>query len=209
MGQPSVSPTCQWITYAATLPATEADPHPQPRVYRFKFSGGTTDMVSAPTDEAAGNPSIDYDGRYIAFEQGPDTYVRDLDTGDLEKAGSNSSAPSISVDGRKVAFQQGSSVHVKDLDTGATTRVKGTEPSLAGDGAHVAYTSGRSVYLLELATGKRQLISVDRWGGRNDLPAGHPSVNADGTVVAFESASPDLVEGDTNGVSDVFLRTVQ
>ncbi|WP_406355633.1 TolB family protein [Streptomyces sp. NBC_00658] len=209
MGQPSVSPTCQWITYAATLPATETDPHPQPRVYRFKFSGGTTDVVSAPTDEAAGNPSINYDGRYIAFEQGPDTYVRDLDTGDLEKAGSNSSAPSISADGRKVAFQQGSSVHVKDLDTGTTTRVKGTEPSLAGDGAHVAYTSGRSVYLLELATGKRQLISVDRWGGRNDLPAGHPSVNADGTVVAFESASPDLVEGDTNGVSDVFLRTVQ
>ncbi|WP_371545561.1 hypothetical protein OG266_12635 [Streptomyces sp. NBC_00554] len=209
MGQPSVSPTCQWITYAATLPATEADPHPQPRVYRFKFSGGTTDVVSAPTDEAAGNPSIDYDGRYIAFEQGPDTYVRDLDTGDLEKAGSNSSAPSISADGRKVAFQQGTSVHVKDLDTGTTTRVNGTEPSLAGDGAHVAYTLGRSVYLLELATGKRQLISVDRWGGRNDLAAGHPSVNADGTVVAFESASPDLVEGDTNGVSDVFLRTVQ
>ncbi|WP_405869168.1 hypothetical protein [Streptomyces sp. NBC_00005] len=73
----------------------------------------------------------------------------------------------------------------------------------------LAYTSGGSVYLLELATGKRQLISVDRGGGRNDLPAGHPSVNADGTVVAFESASPDLVEGDTNGVSDVFLRTVQ
>ncbi|MFD3932574.1 TolB family protein [Streptomyces sp. NPDC058614] len=209
MGQPVVDPTCQWVTYAATLPATDADPNPQPRVYRFKFNGGTTDVVSAPTDEAAGNPSINYDGRYIAFEQGGDIYVRDLDTGDLEKAGEGSSAPSISADGRKVAFQQGRSVHVKDLDTGTTTRVKGTEPSLAGDGAHVAYTSGRSVYLLELTTGKRQLISVDRWGGRNDLPAGHPSVNADGTVVAFESASPDLVEGDTNGVPDVFLRTVQ
>jgi Tol biopolymer transport system component len=73
----------------------------------------------------------------------------------------------------------------------------------------VAYAAGRSVHLLELATGKRQLVSVDRWDGRNDLLAGHPSVNADGTVVAFESASPDLVEGDTNGVSDVFLRTVQ
>ncbi|MET9828332.1 hypothetical protein ABZ078_03300 [Streptomyces sp. NPDC006385] len=55
----------------------------------------------------------------------------------------------------------------------------------------------------------RQLISVDRWGGRNDLPAGKPSVNADGTVVAFEWASPDLVAGDTNGVSDVFLRTAR
>lgn len=209
MGQPQMDPTCQWITYAATLPATDADPHPQPRVYRFKFHGGTTDVVSAPTGEPAGNPSISHDGRYIAFEQGGDIYVRDLDTGALEKAGGNASAPSISGDGRRVAFQRGGDVHVRDLDAGTTTRVKGAEPSLSGNGAFVAYTSGRAVYLLELATGERQLISVDRWGGRNDLPARHPSVNTDGTVVAFESASPDLVEGDTNGVSDIFLRTVQ
>ncbi|WP_308298887.1 hypothetical protein [Streptomyces sp. GESEQ-35] len=209
MGQPGVDPTCQWITYAATLPATDADPHPQPRVYRHRLLNGAVDVVSAPTDEAAGNPSISYDGRYIAFEQGGDIHVRDLDTGALEKIREDASAPSLSADGRKVAFQQGRNIHVRDLDTGTTTRAKGTEPSLAGAGTHVAYTSGRSVYLLELATGKRQLVSVDRWGGRNDLPARHPSVNDDGTVVAFESASPDLVEGDTNAVSDVFLRTVQ
>ncbi|MFE5817166.1 TolB family protein [Streptomyces sp. NPDC056479] len=209
MGQPVVDPTCQWITYAATLPATDADPHPQPRVYRFRFNGGGTDVVSAPTGEAAGNPSISYDGRYIAFEQGGGIHVRDLDTGALEQAATHGSAPSLSADGRKIAFQQGRDIHVRDLDTGATTRIKGTQPSLAGDGTALAYTSGPSVYLLEPATGERQLVSVDRRGGRNDLPAGHPSVNADGTVVAFESASPDLVEGDTNGVTDVFLRTVQ
>lgn len=207
MGQPAVDPSCQWITYAATPAATDADPDPQPRVYRSKFNGGTTDVVSAPTGEAAGNPSISHDGRYIAFEQGGDLHVRDLDTGTLEKAGEDASAPSLSADGRKVAFQQGRHVHVRD--TGTTTRVKGTQPSLSGSGTHVAYASGGAVHLLELSTGKRQLISVDRWGGRNDLPAGRPSVNADGTVVAFESASPDLVAGDTNGVSDVFLRTVR
>ncbi|KUN93388.1 PD40 domain-containing protein [Streptomyces resistomycificus] len=208
-GQPGVDPSCQWITYAATLPATDADPSPQPRVYRFKFNGGTTDVVSEPSGRAAGNPSINHDGRYVAFEQGGDVYVRDLDTGDLEKAGDRSSAPSISADGRRVAFQRGGEVHVRDLDTGTTTRIRGAQPSLAGNGAFVAYTARGAVHLTELATGKRQLISVDRWGGRNDLPARHPSVNADGTVVAFESASPDLVEGDTNGVADVFLRTVQ
>ncbi|WP_328641070.1 hypothetical protein [Streptomyces canus] len=209
MGQPVVDPTCQWLTYAATLPATDSDPDPQPRVYRFKFNGGGTDVVSAPTGGAAGNPSVNYGGRYIAFEQGGSVYVRDLDTGTLEKAAERASAPSLSADGRKVAYQRGRDSYVRDLDTGTTTRVGGTQPSLSGDGTRVAYTAGRSIHLLELATGKRQLISVDRWGGRNDLPAGHPSVNADGTVVAFESASPDLVEGDTNGVSDVFLRTVQ
>ncbi|WP_405648905.1 hypothetical protein [Streptomyces sp. NBC_00019] len=208
MGQPQVDPTCAWVTYAATLPATDADPSPQPRLYRYKFNGGTTDVVSAPTGEPAGNPSINYDGRYIAFEQGGEVHVRDLDTGALSTLGAGS-APSISADGRKVAFQQGGEVRVRDLDTGTTTRIRGTQPSLSGNATHVAYTSRGAVYLRELTTGKRQLISVDRWGGRNDLPARHPSVNADGTVVAFESASPDLVEGDTNGVSDVFLRTVQ
>ncbi|MFF7174532.1 hypothetical protein [Streptomyces pseudovenezuelae] len=209
MGQPVVNPTCQWLTYAATLPATDTDPDPQPSVYRFKFNGGDTDVVSAPSGEAAGHPSIDYSGRYVAFEQGGAVYVRDLDTGALEKAAAHATAPSLGADGRKLAYQQGRTSAVRDLDTGTTTRVGGTEPSLSGDGTRVAYTSGRSVYAIELATGKRQLVSVDRWGGRNDRPAGHPSVNADGTVVAFESASPDLVEGDTNGVADVFLRTVQ
>ncbi|MEU0946626.1 hypothetical protein ABZ379_28320 [Streptomyces canus] len=210
MGRPRISPTCQWITYAATLPATDADPDPQPRVYRFKFDGGTTDVVSALSGGPAGNPSIDYDGRYIAFEQGGDVYVRDLDTGDLSKVADGASAPSLSANGRTIAFQQGRYVYVRDLDTGTTTaRVRGTQPSISGHGTEFAYTSGRSVYLLELATGKRQLVSVDRWGGRNDLPAEHPSVSADGTVVAFESASPDLVDGDTNGVTDIFLRTVR
>lgn len=208
MGQPVVDPTCQWLTYAATLPATDTDPHPQPRVYRFTFNGGDTAVVSAPASGPAGNPAISYGGRYIAFEQGGDVYVRDLDTGDLTTLARGASDPSISGDGRKVAFRQGSHVVVRDLDTGTTTRVRGTQPSLAGDGTALAYTSGRSVYWLRPATGEKELISVDRWGGRNDLPAGHPSVNADGTVVAFESASPDLVEGDVNGVTDVFLRTV-
>ncbi|XUL91301.1 hypothetical protein ACQ86D_35690 [Streptomyces galilaeus] len=208
MGQPAVDPGCQWITYAATLPATDTDPHPQPRVYRFKFNGGTVDVVSAPTGEAADHPAISGNGRYIAFEQGGAVHVRDLDTGTLEKAGDHASRPSLSEDGRKVAFQHGRYVDVRDLDAGTTVRVRGSRPSLAGNGASVAYVRDGAVYLRELATGATQLISVDVQGHRNDLPAGHPSVNADGTVVAFESASPDLLVGDTNGVSDIFLRTV-
>ncbi|MGX1477676.1 UNVERIFIED_CONTAM: Tol biopolymer transport system component [Streptomyces canus] len=112
-----------------------ADPDPQPRVYRFEFDGGTTDVVSAPSAGPAGNPSIDHDGRYIAF-------------------------------------QQGRYVSVRDLGTGTTTaRVRGAQPSISGHGTEFAYASGRSVYLLEIA--------------------------------------PDLVEGDTNGVTDIFLRTVR
>ena len=131
-------------------------------------------------------------------------------------------SPTPSADGSRIGYSAGTrflAPYLYDRATGRSERLWPENPpgfnelghieSISPDDTHVAYTSGGAVYLLELATGKRQLISVDRWGGRNDLPAGHPCVNADGTVVAFESASPDLVEGDTNGVSDVFLRTVQ
>ncbi|MER5256694.1 hypothetical protein [Streptomyces sp. NPDC002855] len=244
MEQPHIDPSCQWITYTATLPATEEDPAPQPRVYRFKFSGGTTDLVSEASDEPAGKPSVSYNGEYVSYEQGGEIHVRNMTTGAREKvsvardggeADGASTAPSISSDGRRVAFDSRASdlasgdgnrdtnVFVRDLDAGTTTLVKApkkkgytAQASLSKTGTHVAYTSAKkrgkgsvpSVHLLELATGKTQLISVDLDGGRNDLAAQNPSVNEDGTVVAFASASADLVPGDTNGVSDVFLRTV-
>ncbi|MFI5552547.1 TolB family protein [Streptomyces sp. NPDC051738] len=205
------SGTALLLAFTGTTAA--AAPH-APRVERVSTAADGTQADGPPNGAA-----ISADGRHVAFTSTAPSFgcarftpcllVKDLDTGALEKAAEHATAPSLSVDGRKVAFQRGRDVHVRDLDTGITNRVKGAQPSLAGDGTRVAYTVGGAVYLLELATGERQLISVDCWGGRGDLPAGKPSVNADGTVVAFESASPDLVEGDTNGVSDVFLRTVQ
>ncbi|EPH44592.1 putative Flocculation protein FLO11 [Streptomyces aurantiacus JA 4570] len=248
-GQPTVDPHCQWLTFTATLPPAGPGEQPRSHVYRFVFNGGTVDRVSdaSPGAGDASDPDISAGGRYVAYEQGGEVHVRDMDTGTVEKASvardggaadGTSSAPSLSADGRRVAFASrasnlvdgdrngGVDVFVRDLDTGVTTLVRGpakkswtAEPSLSADGTHVAYTAARttggtknrvpSVYLRELTTGKTQLISVDLKGGRNDLAARNPSVNADGGVVAFDSASSDLVSGDTNGVSDVFLRTVK
>ncbi|MEX2552735.1 MAG: hypothetical protein WD627_07025 [Actinomycetota bacterium] len=36
-----------------------------------------------------------------------------------------------------------------------------------------------------------------------------PSISADGRWVAFVSDDPNLIPGDTNGYSDVFLRDLQ
>jgi hypothetical protein len=49
-------------------------------------------------------------------------------------------------------------------------------------------------------------LSVDITGAQADGRSSQPAVSADGEIVAFESGASNLVEGDTNGVSDVFVR---
>ncbi|WP_405661587.1 hypothetical protein [Streptomyces sp. RK9] len=240
--RPKVSDDCMWVSFTAALEGPDGTAG-QPRVYRYRIYDGTVRLVSAPSARAD-RSSISYDGRYVAYESRGDVYVRDLDTGTLEKASvardggpadGRSSGASLSGDGRHVAFDStasdlvagdrngGVNVFVRDLDAGATRLVRGEsrrattyDAALGTDGTHLAYVSAvrgkgarvPAVFLRELATGRTQLISADIDGGRNDLPARRPSLNEDGSVVAFDSASADLVAGDTNGVRDVFVRTL-
>jgi hypothetical protein len=46
-------------------------------------------------------------------------------------------------------------------------------------------------------------------GGQGDGDSRAPSISADGRWLAFESTATNLVPGDTNGVSDVFVRDRQ
>ncbi|HEX8805196.1 MAG TPA: hypothetical protein VF743_13410, partial [Acidimicrobiales bacterium] len=47
--------------------------------------------------------------------------------------------------------------------------------------------------------------SVGVGGRQPSLPSSHPAISADGRYVAFVSAAPDVVPGDTNGLEDVFV----
>jgi hypothetical protein len=49
-------------------------------------------------------------------------------------------------------------------------------------------------------------VSVGNDGAQATMPASYPAVADDGRYVVFVSGDPSLVEGDTNGVADVFLR---
>ena len=66
--------------------------------------------------------------------------------------------------------------------------------------------SVRDVVLLDAATGERRLVSVPNAGGAADGPSSDGAPSANGTRVAFTSAAGNLVAGDTNGVTDVFVR---
>src|SRR5262249_45655613 len=101
--------------------------------------------------------------------------------------GGGSFQPALSADGRFVAFTS----HANNLVTNDTLL-----PSLA-------------VFLRDRFSGVTTFVTVSTNGaGGGDNNSVCASVSADGRYVAFESAASNLAPGDTNGVSDVYVRDI-
>src|SRR5438093_763515 len=173
----------------------------------------TTVRVSVASDGTEGNDvslgsALSADGRFVAFDSAAtdlvagdtngvsDVFVHDRQTGTTERVsvasdgaqGNNASSyPALSADGRFVAF-----------DSDATNLV-------AGD------TNGTTdVFVHDRQTGTTERVSVASGGGTqgNGKSGGFfafPALSADGRFVAFQSDATNLVAGDTNGTTDVFV----
>ncbi len=119
-----------------------------------------------------------------------------------------------------------------DMLTGNTTRIsvssKGAEandhsytPTISADGRFVAYLSGASnlvagdtngipdIFVHDRVTGETQRVSVAVDGAQPDNESDFPSISGDGRYVAFQSKASNLVPGDTNNWTDVFLSDLQ
>ena len=157
-------------------------------------------------DSASFDPTISADGRIVAFtsnaslvpeddNRAMDVYVRDTVTGTTELVSESfgggvtqeeykySYAPTVSADGRFVTFLS----YVRDL-TEATSN-----------------TIWQQVYVRDLAADTTELISVNQSGGFTDNANLLPAISADGRYVAFQSYGK-LVPGDTDSLSDIYLR---
>jgi Tol biopolymer transport system component len=140
--------------------------------------------------------------------------------------------PVLSADGRTLVFQstQSSSrfsdavLHAADLDTGALTSVSegfvparaAGSPSVSADGRRVAFAaldvdgsgvrSGDGIFVRDLDAGVTVRASESAAGIAAVQGHRSPRISADGRLVAFDSTATDLVAGDLNGASDVFLK---
>ncbi|MBK7645308.1 MAG: PD40 domain-containing protein [Planctomycetes bacterium] len=171
---------------------------------------GTTECASVSSggtlaDGYSVETSISGDGRYVAFTSvatnlvagdtngKSDIFVHDRSTGATVRASvstsgvqgaENSSNPSISGDGRFVTFQSYSS-NLAAPDPNGTVQ---------------------DIFVRDLLLGTTEILSVGSSGGGGGI---YPSISADGRFVAFQSNSGDLVAGDTNFGTDVFVRDRQ
>ena len=173
---------------------------------------GTTELVSLDSSGAQANggvscASISADARYVTFygsasnlvpgdtNGAMDVFVRDRLTGTTERVSVDSGGAQgnkdsyggpISPDGRYVAFHS----TAKNL--------------VSGD------TNGKiDVFLRDRQTGTTERLSVDSGGTQGDGDSSDPALTPDGRFAAFQSTASNLVAGDTNGKSDIFVRDRQ
>ncbi len=173
-------------------------------IFVHDAADGTTQLVSVSSAGTQGNaqsffPNISADGRYVAFESEAsnlvagdtnattDIFVRDLWVGSTERISVDSSGnqgngastrPSISADGRFVAFESDA------------TNLSGTDVGPEFD-----------VFVHDRESGSTRLLSAHTAAGTSF----DAKISADGHHVAFASSAVDLVPGDTNGHTDIFV----
>ena len=177
----------------------------------------SVDSAGTEGNNESNSASISSDGRYVAFESIADNlvagdtpfpigfrdvFVRDRDADgngiydeaggvstvrvSVDSAGTEGDGPSraasISADGRYVAFESDATNLVADDTNGSA-----------------------DVFVHDLQTGTTTRVSVDLAGVEDIGDSKNPSMSADGRSVTFESVADDLVAGDTNTVSDIFV----
>ncbi|MDX6505462.1 MAG: hypothetical protein QOG06_106 [Gaiellaceae bacterium] len=191
-------------------------------VFVRDLARGNTTRVSVTTHGAearckdgceSSEPALSANGRYVAFQSSAtnlvpgdtnklgDVFVHDRHTGRTErvsvtsagkqaggdKTNNGSNAPAISSDGRYVAFHSADS----NLVSGDTNRTF-------------------DIFVHDRKTARTTRISVGSNGHQaNGESLGALSVSADGRYVAFTSLASNLVPGDANEITDVFVRDLR
>jgi Tol biopolymer transport system component len=208
--QPSLSADGRRVAFASDADDLVAgDTNLREDVFLRDMLAGTTLRVSVSSSGLQGNSGsaecvISADGRYVSFDSdasnlGPgdtnaceDVYRRDLLAGITERVsiatgGAQGNAPtgqsSISADGRFVT-----------MFSSADTLVAG-DTNVAGD-----------VFVRDCVAGTLERASVATGGVQADSGSINSSISADGRFVSFLSYASNLVSGDGNGVSDIFVR---
>jgi Tol biopolymer transport system component len=177
-----------------------------------RASGPSTTRVSISTrgvqgDDFSLKASISADGRFVAFGSHAtnlvsgdtngveDVFVRDrklnkttrvsIGTGGTQ-GDSASYSPSISADGRSVTFAS-DATNLAPGDTNAHT----------------------DVFVRDRKLHRTRRVSLNTHGTQGNDSSYSPSISADGLSVAFVSDATNLVSGDTNARTDVFIRDLK
>ncbi|MFI0844489.1 hypothetical protein [Mesorhizobium sp. IMUNJ 23232] len=181
-------------------------------VYRYDLRTQQTENASLPITGVPANGfsvfgDISHDGRYVVFRSDA-TNLLDLDGNDDNGV---------------------SDIFLRDMATGTLARVSLTDADgqtngysfdavVSDNGRYVVFTSEASnliagpssghdqIFVRDTVAGTTKIVSAPAGDIQGDGDSGHADISANGRYVVFDSVADNLVGGDLNGKSDVFLR---
>ncbi len=197
--KPQISADGQYVAYQSFAKnLIEYDGNRTTHVFLYSVKTGETTLVSADESGNAGDdmsymPAISGSGHFVAYK----SYANNL------------------VDGKTAG------VFMYDWETKKTSYLTGgysvDNISIGGNGSYVAYVTREDVvsddtnnfyqdiYVYDRNTGENRLVSADSSGIVGIYGGDSPAISEDGRYVVFESSSTNLIDNDTNHVSDIFL----
>jgi Tol biopolymer transport system component len=174
---------------------------------------GTTELASLSSTGVAGDAdstlaAVSADGRFVAFWSFASTLV----------PGDTNGAADVFVHDRVTGATERVSVDSRERQaTGAGVDTNFGRPAISADGRYVAFASSATnlvkgdrnqaadIFVRDRAAGTTERVTVV--GRRTEANGGssNPSISPDGRFIAYSSGADNLVVGDTNFTSDVFL----
>ena len=213
-GQPSISANGRYVAFTSSstdlvTPATDGTQ----QVFLRDLVSGTTTLLSQSAGGVHANgislyPAISADGSSVAFT----SVASNLVTGD------DNMQPDV--------FEVSTTTHAIQRVSVSSSGTEGDNesllPAVSADGRYVTFASYASnlvaaglsvskeqVYRHDALTGATELVSWSVGDHGADGNSEASSLSADGRYVAFSSVADNVVLGDTNAVSDVFVRDLQ
>jgi len=150
-------------------------------------------------------PSLSEDGRFIAFLSKADNLVQGDTNGEMD----------VFVHDRQT--RQTTRASIASDGSEANDGVGWTIKSISDNGRFVVFSSSadnlvngdnnrrQDIFLHDLENSETIRISLAGDGMEANHSSFFPGIFSDGRYVTFESAADNLVPGDTNGITDVFL----
>ena len=202
-----ISEDGRYVAFFSGSQLAQGQVNPTSGVFVRDLQLGTTILASTgpsgPANGSGGYPSMSPNGRYVVFSSDAtnlandtnartDVYLRDMQnnttqwvstTASGQQVDGHSTYAAVSDDGKFVAFQSNATNYATWVTDG---------------------NNKYDVFLKNMVSGEVTLVS------RSDSNAGngasyYASLSDDGRFVAYSSDATDLVAGDTNGKTDVFV----
>jgi Tol biopolymer transport system component len=211
----SMTPDGLFVAFDSTADLIPTDTNGKEDVYVYDVTAATLSLVSVSDTGTQGNkdslkPAISADGQTIAF---------------LSFATNLVGAEALTASGHNIYVRTRSGVPTTkrvSLAVGGGFPAEGVQmtggPSISADGRFIGYASDaanivvgdtnavQDGFVYDVTGGTTTRVSLGQGGVQANAASQVPVFSADGHYAAFQSDASNLVSGDTNARTDIFVR---